>query len=260
MDSPKQVAVYMFDPYRRVLLLSVKLDNVPGALMEVLRILKGHKINVLGSSSSVEPGASSGVWSAFVEGAKLEPEKLRKQIESAEGVVTAAVVGNTDGFLVDSALFPLAWNTGDRAVMMRYRFLNAMFNRVREAFGSGGEVIIFEEGFAYGNESWKDLVESVGRDFARSHIKEMLMIYQAVGWFRLEGVELGKEGTVTMRAAQNFECEGAKSTSPRSHFVRGHLAGSLTAIMGERMSCEETKCVAKGDPFCEFTLTPEKHP
>ena len=260
MNSPKRVSVYMFDPSRRVLLLSVRLNNVPGALMGVLGILTKQRANILGSCSSVETGASTGVWSAFVEGAKLDPVRLRRQVESSEGVVSAGVVENTNGFLVDSALFPLAWNTGDRAVMMRHRFLNAMFDRVRDAFGSGGEVIIFEEGFAYGSEGWKDLVESVGRDFARSHVEEMLMIYQAVGWFRMEGVEVGTEGTVVVHVAENFECEGAKSAAPHSHFVRGHLAGSLTAIMGERMSCEETKCAAKGDPLCEFTLTPEKHP
>lgn len=259
MDSPKRINVYMFDPSRRVLLLSVKLNNVPGALLGVLKILKNHRVNVLGSCSSVETGASTGVWSAFVEGAKLDPVRLKKQIESSEGVLTAATVENTNGFLVDSALFPLAWNTGDRAVMMRHRYLNAMFDRVRETFGSGGDTIIFEEGFAYGNEGWKDLVKSVGRDFARSHVGEMLMIYQAVGWFRMEGAEFGKEGSVVVRTAENFECERAKSAAPHSQFVRGHLAGSLTAIMGKRMSCEETRCISKGDPVCEFTLSPEKH-
>ena len=255
---PKAVNVAVFYPSKNVLLVTAELRDGPEVLISVLGVLRQKEARVLGSSFFIPKGASSGSWSAFVEGDKLDAVELKERIESLEGVVAATVKESTDGFLVDSELFPLVWNAGDRMVMMRCRYLNATFERMKEMFGSGGDAIVFDEGFTSGNEAGKDFARALGKEFTQSHLRELLMVYQSVGWFRLEDVQVRKDGTIVLRAAENFECEGAKSEKPHSHFVRGHLAGAASAIKGAKMSCEETKCVAMGDPTCEFTLGPAK--
>lgn len=40
--------------------------------------------------------------------------------------------------------------------------------------------------------------------------------------------------------------------------VIGTFAGGADIVFGERMECEETRCIAKGDPYCEFHPFPEK--
>lgn len=256
---PKAVNVAVFHPSQKVLLVTAELRGGLGALIPVLEVLMKENARVLGSSSFAPRGAASGSWSAFVEGERLDAVKLKRSIGSLEGVVTATVKESTDGLLVDSELFPLVWNGGDRMVMMRCQYLRATFEKMKEMFGSGGDTIVFDEGFAFGNEAGKDFARALGKEFTQSHLREMLMIYQSVGWFRLEGVDLRENGTIVLRAAENFECEGAKSETPHSHFVRGHLAGAASATTGARMSCEETMCVAMGDPVCEFTLQPAKN-
>lgn len=39
-----------------------------------------------------------------------------------------------------------------------------------------------------------------------------------------------------------------------SHFVRGHLAGAFSSSNRREMRCEETHCIAAGDPYCEFVI------
>ena len=60
------------------------------------------------------------------------------------------------------------------------------------------------------------------------------------------------------RVYDSIECgffEG--SGKPRGAFVRGIAAGIAAALWGappERVEAEEVKCVAKGDPHCEFRI------
>ena len=61
----------------------------------------------------------------------------------------------------------------------------------------------------------------------------------------------------TIRIYDSFECElGLESGGPYSHLIRGMLAGVLTVIFNRRMRAEERKCIASGDPYCEFTIKP----
>jgi predicted hydrocarbon binding protein len=256
MRPRKDVIVYLYYPSAKLFHVVVELKNVPGALREVLTVFRDLNLNVVGSFSSVDSTERTGLWSGFVEGSTHTADELRKSISSIPFVTGSAIAESKNGFLVDGIHFPLTWNTGDRAVMMRSKHLVRMFERMRKEFGSGGNTIAFEEGFAYGTDTWTDLASRLGNDFARMNLKEVLMLYQAVGWFRLEAVDTSKDGTVTVRVSGNFECEGTRTAEPRSHFVRGHLNAALAAIMDRKFSCEEAKCAAKGDRNCEFVLKP----
>lgn len=249
--------VFVFDPSTKFFNLVVELKNVPGALRSVLDILQDLKINVLGSFSSVDPKGNTGTWSAFVESPGHTVSGLKKKILSSPYVRDMVVTESTGGFLVDSIHFPLTFNTGDRAVLMRSEYLRGMLSVIRKELGSGGNVILHEEGRAYGKGVGANYGNWLGLKFVRSHLPKVLNLYQALGWFKLEGARQNKrEGSWTIRVSGCFECEGSKSNGPYSHFVRGHLSGTMTAIFGREMICEETKCVAAGDPVCEFLISP----
>ncbi|MDV3294138.1 MAG: hypothetical protein LYZ70_07690, partial [Nitrososphaerales archaeon] len=227
-------------------------------LSSVLGVLQNLNLNVLGSFSSVTPHAGTGVWSGFVEDSRHTASELKEKISSSRHVLDSTVVESKEGYLVDSVHFPLSWNTGDRAVMMRGEYLGGMFDKVREKFGTGGEAIVYEEGFDYGKETFANHASRLGAGFMRSNLLDVLKIYQALGWFKIEGIDQSeRDRTVTIRTSGSFECEGQKSAKPYSHFVRGHLCGALTVILGEEMECEEAQCTAMGDRHCEFVLRPK---
>lgn len=258
MRLRKDVNVYLFDPTRRYFHIVIELENVPGALHNVLEVMRGLNLNVLGSFSSVDSAAQVGVWSGFVEDSDHGAPELKRKLGASPYVHDAMVVESSKGFLVDGVHFPLAFNTGTRAVMMTAKYVAKMMETIRKEFGSGGNVIIYEEGKAYGKDVGAEYLQRLGGDFVASNLADVLKLYQALGWFRVEAVEADRSsGKVLLRTSENFECAGSESKVPLSHFVRGHIAGSLTTYMGKEMACEETSCIAAGDKYCEFSVTPK---
>ena len=257
MRLRKDVNVYLYDPKKKHFHIVIELENVPGALHDVLEVMQGLKLNVLGSFSSVDSAAKVGVWSGFVEDSDHSAEELKTRLGVSPYVHDALVAESKGGFLVDGVHFPLAFNTGTRGVMMTSKYFARMLETMRKQFGSGGNVIVYHEGYAYGKDVGAEYLSQLGGEFMAANPGEVLKIYQALGWFRLEKVDFdrkAREGTVT--TSDNFECAGSVSKSPFSHFVRGHLAGVMTSLFGEDMTCKETKCVARGDPHCVFSLGP----
>ncbi len=259
MRLRKDVNVYLYDPSKKFFQVVVELKNVPGALSSVLGVFQNLNLNVLGSFSSVTTYAGTGVWSGFVEDSRHTASELKEKISSSRYVLDSIVVESKEGFLIDSVHFPLSWNTGDTAVMMRGKYLGRMLDKMREKFGTGGEAIIYEEGHVYGKESWTNLAARLGAGFMRSNLQDVLKIYPAVGWFKIDEIDQSeRDRTVTIRTSGSFECGGRKSDRPYSHFVRGHLCGALTAALGEEMQCEEVKCIAMSEQRCEFVLRPKE--
>ncbi|HIH98147.1 MAG TPA: hypothetical protein HA346_03970 [Thermoplasmata archaeon] len=46
-----------------------------------------------------------------------------------------------------------------------------------------------------------------------------------------------------------------KSIEPVCHYMAGLMAGIYAAYIGKPCESKETKCVAKGDEYCEFVIT-----
>lgn len=257
MRLRKDIIVYLHDPSRRFFHIAVELKNIPGALHSVLGIFRDLNLNILGSFSSVDGSAKTGVWSAFVEDSHHTASELNKKMSSSEYVLRSTVVESKDGFLIDGLHFPVSWNTGDRAFMGRARYFARMLHKIREEFGTGGEKIVYDEGYVWGKETWTEMMSRIGTGFARSNLNDVLKFYQAQGWFKLDGVERNEDdGRIVIRTSESFECMGGGSRGPYSHFIRGHLSGALSAILDTEMTCEETKCIAAGNQYCEFELRP----
>lgn len=252
----KDVNVYLFDPAKRYFHVVIELENVSGALKAVLDVVHGLNLNVLGSFSSVDTAAKVGVWSGFIEDGIQTGPDLKRKLSASPYVHDIMVVESDKGFLVDGVHFPVAFNTGERAVMMEARALKNMLESVTEQFGSGGNVILYQEGRSYGGDVGSKYLARLGGDFITSNMGEALKLYQALGWFRVSKVAEGAgQGPLVIQAEENFECMGAQSKVPHSHFVRGHLEGVVSTWKGAPMECKETSCIAKGDKCCEFALS-----
>ena len=83
---------------------------------------------------------------------------------------------------------------------------------------------------------------------------EVLKAYQASGWGRVELVRCDLHAAnIVLRLYDSFECKVFRDIGrPASQFIRGHLSGLLSGLLGAEVRAIETKCIAKGDPYCEF--------
>jgi predicted hydrocarbon binding protein len=72
----------------------------------------------------------------------------------------------------------------------------------------------------------------------------------------LEFDEKRQGGRILIRNSHN--ALGYLSKEPVCHATAGVLANAGELMFGKKMICRETKCIAKGDPHCEFKIYPER--
>lgn len=248
---------YHFNPKEKVYVGSVVLRNFPGALAGVATILSKEGINLISSESANIEGTKTSAWGFFAEAEKpVDLGKLKQLIEGSGFALKVDLVegAEDDAVIVDRYHYPLRLNTGQQAMVFRRGDIVDMFNRIRKIFGSGANLIIYEMGVATGESDAKALADSVGQDTVEKYLVDLVYLYAAEGWGWPEVVDLTLEPLrAKIRFEDSFECTNTKSPAPNGHFVRGHLTGLAAAIFQKKITCVETMCAAKGDPYCEYT-------
>jgi predicted hydrocarbon binding protein len=188
--------------------------------------------------------------------ASIKPEEALRLVRRQPFVKNAYLITpNSKGILYDNYFFPLVVG-GKRAVIFRRRVYESLFKGIRERFGTAGEAMLYYQGFTIGQRMRQAYREEHGLKNPKE-LTELLMIdAKTLGWGILEFAEINlEEGEAQIRVYQSFECEiGKGSEAPYGHFIRGILAGFFTDIFGEEAKAVETKCIAKGDPYCEYTI------
>jgi len=208
--------------------------------------------------SMAEPSENLAKTIVFLDfsNASITPDEALRLVRKQPFVKNAYLITpNPEGILYDNHFFPLV--VGERrAVIFRRRVYESLFKGIREKFGTAGEAMLYYQGFTIGQRMCQAYGEDHGLKDPRE-LTELLMIdAKTLGWGILEFAEINPEaGEARIRVYQGFECEiGKGSEAPYGHFVRGILAGFFTQIFGEEAKAVETKCIATGDPYCEYTI------
>lgn len=250
--------VYRYDPKRKYFLVSMHLENKPGALGNLANVLGIRGVNILEGFFGGITYGESGTISFFLEStnARMDADWLKDFLKSLVYVSGVEVKAAVEGFLSDSLNYPVTWNNGDRAVLMRIEGLRSMLGAIRTSNPEGGDQAIRDAGFGFGRYSWPNL-------FGQFHPKtkeglgELLNIYTATGWGRVEVSELSLPRRLArIKLVDGFECTGLSTGKAESHFMRGHLEAGFSVYFGVDMKAEESRCVSKGDSHCEFEISP----
>jgi predicted hydrocarbon binding protein len=258
LTRDKDVMIYRYDPKKKIYLVSLHLENEPGALGNLANLLAVRGMNILEGffgGMSYEPKSTV---SFFVETAnpRMDEGWIKDFVESSAYASDVEVRSGVDGFVSDSLNFPLTWNTGDRAVLMLMASLRSMFDAIMAADPKEGAQAIYEQGFSYAQATYERLF-STYRPESRTGLAEILKICSATGWGRLElsGLDPNHK-RAKLKLEEGFECTGVKTGKAESNFIRGHLAGVLSTYFGSEVKAVETRCISKGDPHCEFEISP----
>jgi predicted hydrocarbon binding protein len=193
----------------------------------------------------------------FVEptGDSRTADAIKKVIDESPFVLSSSVTGSEDGVLVSKELFPIRMGTGHRVMVIRTGLMSKVLKSTRESFGSGGDLIVYNEGYAAGKSDAETFVKLIGKSKYIEHATLLVQLRTALGWGRATFVEFQVSPfKARAKVEDSFECADQKSSKPFSQFLRGHFAGLASGVMGADVHCKETKCVAMGDPYCEFEL------
>ncbi len=239
--------------------IELRLRNGPGALAGALAKVAEKGLDLVSVAGNIRPDAGRAVvvLTAVPRKGPVPPAELEKLVDSSPLVLGSRAKTIEGGMFVEET-FPVTMGTGDRVMIMRSEQFAGMLSTVREAYGSGGDAIVYGQGLAAGRGDAEALVRILGKDTAVAHMGELTSLYTALGWGRttVQEPELGPL-KARLRVEENMECEGKRTRKPYSEFLKGHITGVAEVLLGIKARCAEEKCIARGDPCCEFVITAE---
>ena len=242
-EHPKIITAFMYIPKKNYFLLNLELRNRLGDVAAVSHILAENGIEILTQLLHQGLWERPGTWQVFVMpvNTNFSSEDLKRLLFSCPDVVGCQIKDSREGLLVDSITFPIKISSGQRAMIIRNDVWNSMLKRTREKFGSGGDVIIYEQGNMAGRMTGKELLVALGKDFLTQQLDQVVAMYQALGWGKAKVLSFVHSPlALTIRMWDSAECMGQKSDKPTGHFIRGHVVGVVEEMFGIECKCEET--------------------
>ena len=163
------------------------------------------------------------------------------------------------GFTFDPHIFPLMKN--DRRIIVLGRLAYEGFiKQGRRDMGSGFNTVLYIVGFDIGSNIFKEICNVIGRWRIEDLLNWGSAIFQEMGYGRMKIISWNSEvKEAAIRVYDSFECELFKGSGRcESHLVRGIIAGWFSELFEKELIAVETKCIAKGDPYCEFEVKSKK--
>ncbi len=163
------------------------------------------------------------------------------------------------GFIYNIRGFPLIFNFSDRLIpvaTLSIETWRTLFQGLIKRFGAGGMTLLWFMGNDAGEGKGLDLIKLKGSLTNVDRIKIALARLQSFGWGVFELVECDeKANKIVIRVKENFEENATKDIKGyQNSFLRGFLVGLMSVLFNSPCRGIETKCVNKGDPYCEFVI------
>ena len=142
-------------------------------------------------------------------------------------------------------------------VLFRVEALHGMVQEVNKVLGTGSSLVWYMAGKGAGRSMAKifkrNLTEEENFEAVLDKIKAH---YASWGWGRIERALLReKTGEFIIRIYDNAFAREQHSQVPSCYFLKGYIEGLIETLTGKHATSEETKCMAKGDHYCEFQIT-----
>ena len=256
------VGRYIFSPGRKLCGFLIEARSEHGVFRKILNVAAGHGARLkLAHFQSLKEEKRIIVFFDCTE-CDVEPQELMDEISGSRSVISIKPIeSQIEGFLADTVSHPLQI-AGARAIILRKPLYEGLIRGVRERFGSGGEAFLYHIGYEIGRKA-----SAAHREVAlKLGIADLERIFKQVGGCIFQCVGFGipqiikfqsRPLQITIRVYSLFECELGRGTGkPYSYLVRGMLTGVTTELFNTPTTVTETKCIAKGDPYCEFTIKP----
>jgi len=264
IPAPFEIGRYMVSPGRKLCGFLIEAKTGRGVFRRIMRLVEERKADlklVHYQSESPKGDKNILVLLDYTE-CDVSPRELADEIRRSKDVVAVELIEpRIEGLVADTVSNPLTIG-GVRAIITVFPAYRGLIRNVRERFGSGGVVFLYYTGFEMGREIAKtarmisDKLEV--KDPSKIFKNIVCSLHDAAGWGLMELIEFKTEPFyMHIRIYNSFECElGLGVGEPYSHLIRGAIAGCIAELFGIKVAVTEIKCLAKGDPYCEFTVKP----
>ena len=250
--SKRELPVYLA-PGKRLFQVVVHMKDAPGSLSSILDKLVNSVNMVSASSYSLKDGTA--VFSSFAEALAddVTAGSIKEDLASLDACLEARVEEGKEGLLVDT--FHTGFRTDEGEYMLLRRDgVAEVFDHIVKIFGTGGEVLLYEEGKALGKYSSVKGIKDFGRERVLASVVYLSRSLTSQGW-GLVDLDMGRDGAgPVVKVSDCFECSGGKSLRKGCDFFRGYCEGIAEGFSGRKAKVEETECTLRGDKGCVFAV------
>lgn len=256
---PRELMTIPLLRFRKIATLRVEFDEKSffeyGILHQLIKIISDRKISILGMYSSYTPNLC-GYTTFYLDITNTSTNvlnEIRNSIKSVNGVVNVEVyISPVEGLAIDPYVIPVAM--GSRAIIIMKHSLR---NLLKEIHKYRMELILNLIGREIGRAGFRDHERIIGVDVN-------LLLSVAENRFQLSGFGLWEtvkmnleENEFLIRIHHSIECEIGSEIEgyTGSNFIKGIIEGWFMELNGkDYVKVLETKCIAKGDQYCEFHI------
>lgn len=137
------------------------------------------------------------------------------------------------------------------------------------AFGSAGLTMFYAMGMGKGRYDVLrelEVLRQQGNPVTKDQFLENIVHHLRVtGWgaTAIKRCDVRKGELIVVLSNNPFvpprtEKEERRLESPLCHYFRGYWVGVASEVFESMVICTETKCMGKGDPYCEFEIVANK--
>lgn len=257
-DIPKKVfTLDEVKPGEKCVQICLFLKDVPGALAKAALLLAEAKVNVkTGSTFYLHEYPNAGVWSSFLDFSRAtkSPQQVLEELKGLD-IVLDARLEEPKPTPFESIHFPVLHAT-TRALILPIGMFWALwdgFERILQH--SGLKAVLYNAGKEIGEHAAKKLSRMFNIE-GKELVQALAQVGKATGWGITEFSSINmKKHSATIIVKECFEAVAwRKKPYSVCHWTRGYLAGYMSTVFRKPVEAAETKCMAKGDPYCEFKI------
>ncbi len=238
----------------------LKVVNRIGLLRDISAVISRYDTNIM-KVITPEPAYGDKKETYVVVIAETVDRKRAEEIESdlkkVDGVLSIETFIGEEKILFPR-MFPIMVND-ERAIVIPQKAFNALLN-ARDRYGLTMAMVVNRVGYALGEGLYWMLSSIYGEPSKDEDYnllsRSFLYLLEALGWGRVDLVlNNASEGEVVFRLYDNIECVKYKREGkPTGLLTQAIIEGFYKKLWSpHRVKVRETRCIAMGDPYCEFS-------
>lgn len=255
-EGPRREFLAEYAKGKKLFQVVVHISDAPGSLSAVLDILS-RRVNLYGTHSyTLKDGTA--MFSAFAEALTdaETPDKLRSALQGTKATLEAEAREGKDGLLIDTFHKGLVMAGADY-MLLRRDGLDGVFDRIVRLLGTGGEVLLYEEGKAMGKHNAMEEMSELGSDVVLAHVGYLAKQLTAEGWGDTESDTHPGSKEIVITVHDCLECAHRGDVRRKCDFLRGYFEGTAEVTRGGPVRAEEIECRLTGGKACVFKLSME---
>jgi predicted hydrocarbon binding protein len=249
--------VFLVKYGRELVGFEIELNNVPGALAYISSVPEKFGLNIyyveILSLSEDKYDFFMGI--DFTD-SRVLPSMLLDEIKKDKKYVIDAKLAPEFKDIIYTSKFYVRSLDGLRALLFGIANMMGVAKGIKRELGiEAGSNLLYHLGYGVGEETRRIYSDPRSITSVEDGIMLIRVLTRGSGWADLFEYEVS-ERRIILRFKELWECEihKDKEERPVGSYMRGILTGYFQKLLKRPITTKETKCIAKGDPYCEFQI------